>query len=117
MDASLLNGFGYGRINNADEDGPMLNIEATEARLLSRQVATAPQPVIRPMPAIVWRSKVKPLPSGLRTPRRLHLVTAPSFNRREHQRRKRLAMRDRVVESAYIAAALGTAIVIWWSAR
>ena len=95
----------------------MLNIEASETALLSAHGVTAS----RPMPAIVWRSKTKPLPSGMRTPRRLHLVAAPTLDCPGRQRRKRTMMRDRVrdrvVESAYIAAALGTAMVIWWSAR
>ena len=89
------------------------NIEATEARVLD------PQGVVptRPMPSIVWRSSVKPHMSLASRPRRLHLVTTTPIDRVAMHRRQRVAIRTRVVEGAYIAAALGTAVVLWWSAR
>ena len=70
-----------------------------------------------PMPSIISRSGVKPRMALSWQPRRLHLVTAAPLDHAAVRRRKRVAVRTRVVEGAYIAAALGTAVVIWWSAR
>ena len=94
----------------------MFDIEAIEACLPT----TEPRSLKKALPAIVWRSDVKRALPGVREPTRLHLVTAASQarrNRLERRRRERIATHTRFIEGACLAAALGTALVIWWSAR
>ena len=91
----------------------MFNSETNKPHVFHARVASP----VKLMPAIVWRSNLKPKPPGARQTRRLHLVTKAPENSFERRRRERIAVRTRFVEGAYLAAALGTALVIWWSAR
>ena len=88
------------------------------AEALAPRANAEPSP--QPRPSIVWRSQARPLPRGPRVSAGLYLVT-PASEHRAHERRRQRAMRTilrtHFVESAYLAATLGTALVIWWSVR